>query len=403
VDGALVFFPRNTWILSAAFFCTAYLAIFLIFNFRQDTMTVVKSRVQILQTALIEEYHNHKGPADWGSWSRELEQRREAVRQEIRRDIKGRRGKRLDMEIDACINNAWTELVAIIRSGTEPAVPAFSEARLEEIVKRVLRTAGGEIASGGQAFAENQARPKTVTGTQVPQGHPGVSGGRIAALTRKPAATEDMTEFEKLTSVKEIKTVIKDDGHKTNPVENEKIPEELEELEELEDLEELGGPIAEEAPSDPFPFPERDIAVLAREIEFTPLPEDETGTAGGNSLSNLEIVSPFVTMLSDLDAGPEVPAKGTENPGGIPENGEKAPGTKEAPARTSKLEILDGNYQMSLVYRPFTLENVPPQDLTPAEPVIISRNGVNYINAAALDEAEPLDEGFQRLVNSVLK
>jgi hypothetical protein len=60
---------------------------------------------------------------------------------------------------------------------------------------------------------------------------------------------------------------------------------------------------------------------------------------------------------------------------------------------------------MSLVYRPFTLENVPPQDLGPAEPVIKSRNGVNYINTAALgNEADmPIDKDFQRLVNSVLK
>jgi hypothetical protein len=67
--------------------------------------------------------------------------------------------------------------------------------------------------------------------------------------------------------------------------------------------------------------------------------------------------------------------------------------------------MLDGGCQMSLVYRPFTLENVPPQDLSPAEPLIISRKGVNYINAAALqDEGEiALDKDFQRLVDSVLK
>jgi hypothetical protein len=369
-------------------------------------MTVVKSRVKSLQRALIEEYHSRKGPADWDRWSRELEQRREAVCKEIKRGIKGRRRKRFDTEIDACINTAWAELAAIIRSGTEPAAPVFSEARLEEIVKRVLRAAGGNLAPGGQAFAGNQTRPKTVTGTQIPQGRPGLSGGRIAAFTRKSAGAVDTAEFEELTSVKERKTVIKDDGHKTNPAENEEIPEELEELEELEDIEELRGPIAEEAPSNSL-FPGKDIAVLAREIEFTPLPEDETGTAGGNSLSNLEIVSPFVTMLSDLDTGSEIPAGGNGNSGGIPENGKGSPcpAAKETPAKTSKLEILDGNYQMSLVYRPFTLENIPPQDLTPAEPVIISRNGVNYINTAALeDEAGiPLDKGFQRLVNSVLK
>ncbi|MDR2742767.1 MAG: hypothetical protein LBB98_11535 [Treponema sp.] len=413
VDGAIVAFPRSMWILSAAFFCTAYLTIFLIFNFRQDTMTIVKSRVESLQTVLIEEYHNRKGPADWGRWSRELEQRREVVREEIKRDIKSRREKRLDIEIDACINNAWAELVAIIRSGTETPVPVFNEARLEEIVKRVLRTVNGNFASGRQAFVENRAAPETITGTQVPPGCGGVSGGRIAAFTRKAAAAENITEIEELTSGKETKVAIKDDGYKTNPVENEEIPGELEELEELEDieeLEELGEPAGkDETPSfqDPPALPREDIAVLAREIEFTPLPEDETGTAGGSSLSDLEIVSPFITMLSDLGMGSGVPADETGNPGGgIPEEGDGSSSLtqKTAPVKTSKLEML-GNYQVSLVYRPFTLENVPPEDLTPAEPVIVSRNGVNYINTAALeDEADmPLDKDFQRLVNSVLK
>jgi hypothetical protein len=421
VDGAVVSFPPfMRIILPAAFFCTAYLTIFLLFNFRQDAMTIVQARIKSLQTTLIEEYHNRKGPVDWTRWGRELEQRREMVRMEIKRDIKGRRGKRLDKEIDACINSAWADLVAIIRSGAEPPVPVFNEGRIEEIVKRVLRTAGGNAVSGGRSLVENQGRLETVTGTQVSrEKRLGVSGGRIMASTRNPAAknsgtAEDTIKAKKLTSEKEKEKVPKDDLYEAKRNETGEVPEELEELEELEDLEELeelGAPGPAARPAEETAFPANpsgeDISVLAREIEFTPLPEDETGSAGGNSLSNLEIVSPFVTMLSDLDDGSEVPADKQEKPSvGKPENKEEeASGPiKAAPAKTSKLEILDGNYQMSLVYRPFTLENIPPQDLGPAEPVIRSRNGVNYINAAALgNEADiPLDKDFQRLVNSVL-
>jgi hypothetical protein len=413
VDGALVSFSRSVWILPAAFFCTIYLTIFLIFNFRQDTMTIIKSRIKSLQTALIEEYHNRTDLMDWGRWSRELERRREEVRRKIKRGIKGRRRKRFDAEIDICINTAWTELSAIIKSGTEPPVPAFNEVQIEEIVKRILRTSGVTPTFGGQTFMGNQAHLETVTGTQVLRDRGSdLSGRRLLAVTRNPAGgpAGDITtaEYGELASGKEKKAVIKDDMYQTGKTEKGEVPEEVGELEELEEFEELEelGEMAEESKNSGLP--REDIAVLAREIEFTPLPEDETGSAGGSPLSDLEIVSPFITMLSDLNSEPAASGDegGSRDPEDMPENKEKSPGppAKAAPVKTSKLEILDRNYQMSLVYRPFTLENVPPLDLSPAEPAIISRNGVNYINAAALDEEDiPLDKDFQRLVNAVLR
>ncbi|MDR2070154.1 MAG: cache domain-containing protein [Treponema sp.] len=401
VEGAFIFFPPGMRIiLVVSFFCTAYLTAFLIVNFRQDTMIIVQSRIKNLQAALIEEYHNHKGPADWSRWGQELEQRREAVRREIKRDIKGRRRKRLDAEIDACINNAWNELTAIIRSGTAPPVSGFSEARVEEIVKRVLRTAR-EDPGTGPGLTENSPHQETVTGTQVPQGKPpDASGRRIMAYTRKNAAkAEDAVKIRKLTSGKEGKAVEKDARYSANPVETGEVPEELEELEEIEELEGLeepGKPVTEAQSS----YPGKDISVLAREIEFTPLPEDETGSAGGPPLSDLEIVSPFGGMFSDLRTGEK-----EDSDAGISEKKDEPSGriAKAPPAKVSKLEILDGNYQMSLVYRPFSLENVLPQDLAPAEPVIKSRNGVNYVNVAAVKgEKIPLDKDFKRLVDSVL-
>ncbi|MDR2247719.1 MAG: hypothetical protein LBE17_13790 [Treponema sp.] len=425
VEGAFVFFPRAVRIiLLISFFCTAYLTVFLIVNFRQDTMTIVRARIKNLQAALIEEYRNRKGTGDWNRWGRELEQRREAVRMEIKRGIKGRRGKRREAEIDACIDEAWTGLAAIIGSGTEaPPASVFTEARVEEIVKRVLRTKGAEpVLSrtdpfGGDKLPENPPRPDTVTWTQVTQEkRPGASGRRILTFTRNSAGmkdtkdtgvkemkdtkeVKDTRETEKLTSGKERNVATAEDTSKTGPVENEEIPEELEELEEIEELEgieEPGGP-AEAAGSEAreTPHPREDIDAVAREIEFAPLPENETGASGENPLSDLEIVSPFVTMLSDLES--DAGRHGISGAGGD----EASAGP---PAKPAKLEILDENYRMSLVYRPFTQKNVPPEDLSPAEPVIKSRNGVNYINAAAFkDEEIILDSNFQRLVDSVLK
>jgi hypothetical protein len=377
VDEDLFSFPLVMRILLlAAFFCTAYLTIFLVFNFRQDAMTIVRTRIKNLQSTLIEEYHNRKGPADWNRWGRELEQRREEVRREIKRDIKLLRRKPLDKEIDAYINNAWTELVAVIRSSTEPLIPVLDEVQLEEIVHRVLRAAGGNLVPGGQAIMENQTHRDTAAGTPVLKGRrPGASGGRIIEFTRNPALKERVMAEENVNSDEDL--------------------EELEEVEELEELEELGGleeleePAAaagKARPSGNRPPSGDEIAALASEIEFTPSSSDESDSAG-ESLADFEIVSPFPSMLSDLDGKPVLEEDA-------------------APVKTSKLEMLDGNYQMSLVYRPFTMgKSFPPPYLPSAELVVKARNGVNYINNAALkNEAKiPLDKDFQLLVNSVLQ
>jgi hypothetical protein len=404
VEGAFIFFPPGMRIiLLVSFFCTVYLTVFLIVNFRQDAMTIVQARIKSLQAALIEEYHNHKGPINWNRWNQELESRREAIRMEIKRDIKGRRGKHLDKEIDARINAAWIELGAILRNDMEPPVQVISESRIEEIVKRVLRKIGGNLVPDRSGLMENSPPLETMTRTQIPRGKSqGASSRRIMASTRNSARMKNMEKIWKLTLGKGEKTMAKDDRDAINPVEKGEILKELAELEELEELEEIEeldgveefGKLVTESRS---LYPEKDISVLAREIEFTPLPEDETGSAGGSPLSDLEIVSPFGSMFSDLEAeeNEDSNAEEEDNTASMP---------KTTPNKNSKLEIIDGNYQMSLVYRPFTLENVPPQDLSPAEPVIKSRYGVNYINAAALrDEKIQLDTDFKRLVDSVLR
>jgi hypothetical protein len=412
VEGAFIFFPPGMRIvLLVSFFCTIYLTVFLIVNFRQDPMAVVQARIKTLQAALIEEYHNHKGPVDWSRWSQDLELRREAIRTEIKRDIKSRYRKGLDKEIDARINTVWAELRGILKGGREPPpVSVISESWIEEIVRRVLRTIGigGNPVVGRSGLTENSPPLETVTRTQVPGGRaPGASGRRILASTRNFAEAKDTKKIRKLKSGKEKTVMTKDNRDEPNPVENGEVSKELAELEELEELKEIEELEGINEPTKPeteaqSPYLEKDISVLAREIEFTPLPEDETGSAGGNPLSDLEIVSPFGAMFSDLDAG-ENGDSGADN---IPEKGNNAASSPKAAAnKSSKLEIIDGNYQMSLVYRPFTLENVPPKDLSPAEPVVIkSRNGVNYINAAALKgEKIPLDKDFKRLVDSVLR
>jgi hypothetical protein len=225
---------------------------------------------------------------------------------------------------------------------------------------------------------------------------------------------ELLEEFEELEDVEEL------EAESEAPLEalleagfHEEI--DLEELEELEEVEELSeATAAEESPSSgPHRPSESEIASMASEIEFTPSPEEEAGSSEEEHMSGLEIVSPFATMLSNLDDGAIPPASKEAGNGNHDEDEEDepeedAPQKAKLPAfKTSKLEILDGNYRMSLVYRPFTVEETAsPQDLESSSsgPVIKARNGVNYIDPGLLnEEPEELDKDFQDLVNSVLR
>jgi hypothetical protein len=391
-----VFPPAMKALLLASFFATAYLTIFLLFNIHQDTMTIIQNRIQGLQKTLIEEYHNRQDTVDWNRWSRELEQRQEEVRLEIKRDLNPRRWRKLEKEIDTCIDNSWTELIAIVKSRAEASFFPLDEARLQDIVNRVLQASGGflQTTAGGLPRAE------------------------------VPAAVEwpEAEEFEELDELDEEEMPDTQDSEKKFPLDYADVnaaadtaktseePEELEELEEFEPLEELeevaGVEDLSKSPDFAAPdSPQSDLSALASEIEFSPLME-ETESPEEQPLSELEIVSPFATMLSDLS---EI----NYDPEDLPDledsgNGNGQKNREKTAVKTSKLEMLDGNYQMSLVYRPFMADDAGnPPDLIPQQDRIIeSRDGLHYISPAALHPdkktEDTLDPEFKSLIESVL-
>ncbi|MDR0589961.1 MAG: hypothetical protein LBG25_05400, partial [Spirochaetaceae bacterium] len=140
VDQDLFLFPPvMKIILLGSFFITAYLSIFLLFNLRQDPITVVQNRLKQLQINLIKEYYDRKGDIDWGHWKRDLEQRREEVRRELKRGIKLVSGRRETEDVDFLIDKSWDELLAVIGGYREnTASDSIDEGRLRNIISQVL-------------------------------------------------------------------------------------------------------------------------------------------------------------------------------------------------------------------------------------------------------------------------
>ncbi|MCL2832210.1 MAG: hypothetical protein FWD78_03480 [Treponema sp.] len=123
-------------ILLISFFLTIYLIIFLLLNLRQDSVTVVQNRLRQLQISLIEQYYERKSVMDWGRWSRELEQRRDEIRAELKKGIRdNRKTKDGGNDIDQLIDKSWDELLAVIGGRRDSGI---DEEKLQAIVNRIL-------------------------------------------------------------------------------------------------------------------------------------------------------------------------------------------------------------------------------------------------------------------------
>ncbi|MDR1899885.1 MAG: hypothetical protein LBQ55_07760, partial [Treponema sp.] len=214
VNETLFAFPNTMkTILLIAFFLTIYLAVFLFFNLRQDTMTIVQDRLKNLQISLIEQYYDRKGDVDWNHWSRELEQRREDIRLEVKRGIKIKKGQRADEDIDSLIDKSWDELLTVI--GNRRQTSGIDEEKLQSILNRILQAAPGLPAG--------------------PQAGPAIT--QIAAKAPAEEAVEELAEEpEEAEAVEEL-----DDAEAVEELGDAEAVEELaEEPEEAEAVEELG-------------------------------------------------------------------------------------------------------------------------------------------------------------------
>jgi hypothetical protein len=464
VDESLFLFSgAMKFILLASFLITVYLTIFLLFNLSQDPMTIVKNRINTLRTTIVDEYCSPGETLDRNHWIRELEQRREEVRIEVKAGIRPRPKKALEREIDTYIDTAWKELTAIIKSRTGITAAQMDEARLQEIVNRVLEAAAGRIPPRTEAYPPARATRLINRGLndyaemaetpEYPEELPDLEGfealepekvlemvdteaaegiqykvntmpeqvraAKAAKIPGKIAVPKEVGVMQKVTPNNEAP---KRAQWGTAGGESEN-PEDLEELEELEEIDEPDG--QSERPEGPAGVPgdtKDEAPSLASQIEFSPLPEPEAPAE--EPLAELEIVSPLDAMLSQfMEEGSEeeqnAPAKGEAELAGeyagteTEKNEKKNSLVRKNPERTeppaARLEVIDTNYRMFLISKPFAAacSGTPPLLETTQQGTIIEyRDGINYINQKVIEEGadpgEPLNTEFKKLVESVL-
>jgi hypothetical protein len=436
VDEALFSFPpAMKFILLASLFLTLYLTIFLVFNLRQDAMTVVQNRLKQLQVTLIQEYYDHKSDIDLAHWRRELEQRREDVRAELKRGFRGRIPGEANKDIDSFIDKSWDELLAVIGGRQERITANIDEEKLQKILNRVL--AGTVMALPPSQGLTEQKLPGPPQGKAVEE----LGEAEVVEELAEAEAVEELGEAEAVEELAEadgavaaesqstkksnlrlvfgdddIPTIVETSGlelvdedvdsvlhvMQSDGAKSKADDDDLEELEELEELTE--GPAEETGSS----RSEHSIEELASQIEFGSFDTDTEDDVDEPSLgTEFEIVSPFATILSELDKAEAAPKKKDQK---------KKKRTVDANTKETKLEDLGTGYSMSLVYTPFSGRETISSETLEAEEnraevedavIIEERDGVHYVNEQVLNPGEDaekkLDPEFKSLINSVLK
>jgi len=147
VNETVLLLPRNLkLLLLASIFLTLYLIVFLLFNLRQDTLTVIKGRVQNLRMALSEEYLDRK--ENRGLPCQELD------RGELKRFLERGLPVKPGDEADSFINAFLERLFPPRRQENPPSLriigkyEPLEEEALEELEEVDEDPGRGEAASG---------------------------------------------------------------------------------------------------------------------------------------------------------------------------------------------------------------------------------------------------------------
>jgi hypothetical protein len=160
-DADLFRFPQAMkLILLFAFALTVYLTVFLCFNLRVDSVTVVQNRLKNLKFALLKEYHEHREDMLWDHWRKELESRRKEVQTELTQGIKA---KDITDGITVLIDKSWDELLSALGGRVFAGAEISGDAAFGDDNKSMntLRASAdaGVMAAGESYYAEADAAP----------------------------------------------------------------------------------------------------------------------------------------------------------------------------------------------------------------------------------------------------
>ena len=247
-------------ILLLSMFLTFFLTLLFIVNFRPIPVTLVRNRIKRLRENLFEQLYVNKSSRERAKWILELEQRREEIRSELKRDLK--LGQRAENNINGIIDKSWDELLAVIKTGCETQVIAQAEAKDAEPVEEIEEIAAMEEI---EEIEEAEALDEIADMEEIEE-------------IKEAEAFDEITDIEALEEIKEVGAL-----------------EEIADTEEIEKTDETKAPPPKKVPLS-----------LASDIEFNrEFPADSNEENDADLDADLKIVSPFSSMFESLDGDEE--------------------------------------------------------------------------------------------------
>ncbi|MCK4542328.1 MAG: hypothetical protein KAU17_08850, partial [Spirochaetales bacterium] len=203
-------------LLFVAFAISVFLIVFLVLSLKQDRMVVLSERIKRFQIRFLTEYMDRKGEIDFARWQQTIQTRRDKVKKEIKRGIKGIKDEK---SADELIDKSWDEIVEVLgKKYSEEKVAKIDISNLEEAIKNVF---------SGQKFPISVTQIQTVTETTP-----------VVAESLKTVETLQEVEILEEVEPVEVEEAVEEkvEPEEIEALEEVEVPEELTEIEELEEL-----------------------------------------------------------------------------------------------------------------------------------------------------------------------
>jgi hypothetical protein len=120
-------------VLNLSIYITFYLTLFFMFNLKPNAVMIVQNRIKHLRESLFEHLFINKTVQERAKWILELEQRREEIRSELKRNLKFK--PKLEKNINGIIDKSWDELLSVLKSGGAHYAPGVLPATQQKVIK----------------------------------------------------------------------------------------------------------------------------------------------------------------------------------------------------------------------------------------------------------------------------
>ncbi|OJF76754.1 MAG: hypothetical protein BKP49_05365 [Treponema sp. CETP13] len=227
-------------VLLVCVFITGFLGIFLLFNLKQDDMTIIRNRVKRFQFALLSEYVT-KNTDDWSKIKQEIESQKQEVNKNVRRSL-GHRAKKHSKELDELLDQSWFELISAVssRAGATTGKQnyVFSEhdtKKASSLDMEEIRSLLEQLISGGKLQMPEKAQVVAESPKKTLEEAEEAGELEEAEEVGELEEAEEASELEEAEAVGEVEEV-----EEAGEVEELEEAEAVGEVGELEEVEEVG-------------------------------------------------------------------------------------------------------------------------------------------------------------------